>query len=139
MSSIFEDLMRDEGFRPEMYQDHLGFWTIGIGFMIDTDHPGHIKMTKAVANLWLLEIISERKKSLDDAIPWWRNLDDGRQRALLNMAYQLGVTGLLNFEKTLTHLEAGRYSQAAEEALDSRWASQTPNRAARVAELIRNG
>jgi len=59
------------------------------------------------------------------------------RRALLNMAYQLGVSGLLNFSKMLTALQAGDREEAAREALDSLWAKQTPNRARRVALLLR--
>ena len=139
MTGIVDDLIRDEGFREKAYRDHLGKITIGYGFMIDPDEPGAISIPKEVANLWLLHEISIRKTALDRAIPWWKDLSEGRRRALLNMAYQLGVTGLLKFKKTLVALKDGKFKTAAKEALDSRWARQTPARAERIAELIRSG
>jgi len=55
------------------------------------------------------------------------------------MGFQLGVRGLLNFRRMWTALEQKDYAMAAEEALDSRWAEQTPNRAAEVAAWIADG
>jgi len=136
---LIAELTRDEGFRERAYRDHLGFLTIGIGFMIDPDHNGAAVMPKAVADLWLRDIIKKREFALDNEIPWWRELSDARQRALLNLSYQIGVKGLLKFEKMLGLMKAGKFNMAAMEALDSRWSSQTPKRAARIAELIRSG
>lgn len=139
MSNIVDDLVRDEGFKPLAYRDHLGKLTVGIGFLIDPEEQGRIEMPRAVANLWMLEILKERRKALDAAIPWWRDLSEGRQRALLNMSYQLGVAGLLKFKKMLALLEGRIWKAAALEALDSRWARQTPERAERICDLLRSG
>jgi len=136
---LIAELTRDEGFRERAYRDHLGFLTIGIGFMIDPDHNGATLMPKAVADLWLRDIIKKREFALDNEIPWWRDLSDARQRALLNISFQLGVNGLLKFKKTLDYLKAGKYNMAAMELLDSKYASQTPERASRVSQLIREG
>ncbi|NIR50017.1 glycoside hydrolase family protein [candidate division KSB1 bacterium] len=134
---IVDDLIRDEGFRPYAYRDSEGYLTIGIGFLIDPEHKGRVPMPKNVAMLWLLDILNGRKKELDQRLPWWRDLDADRQRALLNMSYQLGVTGLLKFQRMLVALKAKDYYNAAKEALDSKWAKQTPARAKRVATLLR--
>lgn len=139
MNQIVDDLIRDEGFKPKAYRDHLGKLTIGIGFLIDPEEPGAIEMPRAVANLWMLTILNERREALDATIPWWRELSDGRQRALLNMAYQLGTAGLLKFKIMLALLEERIWKAAAEEALDSKWARQTPARAERISELLKNG
>ena len=139
MTQIVDDLVRDEGFRAKAYRDHLGKLTIGIGFLIDPDEPGAIEMPRSVANLWMLDILRERRQALDAAIPWWTELSEGRQRALLNMAYQLGTAGLLKFKIMLALLEAKIWKAAAVEALDSRWAKQTPERAERIYELLKNG
>lgn len=136
---IVDDLIRDEGFEPFAYRDHLGKLTIGVGFLIDPDEPGRIEMPRAVANLWMLDILKERRRALDAAIPWWTELSDGRQRALLNMAYQLGTAGLLKFKIMLGLLEAQLWKAAADEALDSKWARQTPARAKRVSDLLEHG
>ena len=69
--------------------------------------------------------------------PWVLDEDEDVQRALANMVYQLGVQGVCNFRLMLEALEDGDRVEAADEALDSRWAEQTPKRAWRVANLIR--
>ena len=55
------------------------------------------------------------------------------------MAYQMGVTGLSKFKNMLTAVELGDFDEAANQALDSRWARQTPERATRHAEMLRVG
>ena len=52
------------------------------------------------------------------------------------MCYQLGVTGVSKFKKTLAYLENFEYRMASKEMLDSRWARQTPNRAKRLSDII---
>lgn len=133
--NILDDLKRDEGWVPHAYQDHLGYWTIGIGFLIDVRKGGALPMP--VAEHWLAYLLDRIEEQLDARLPWWREQPDDVQRALLNMAYQLGVNGLLNFKRALAALKAGDRAGAAREALDSTWAKQTPARAARVAALIK--
>lgn len=131
------DVIREEGFRPSAYQDHLGFWTIGYGVCIDARKGCGITQGEAA---FLIENRLDRiRGELDIAIPWWRELSAERCSALMSMAYQMGVRGLLGFHKMLDHMEAGEFDKAADEALDSTWADQTPARAKRVSELIRNG
>lgn len=134
---LVSELKRDEGFVSHAYQDHLGFWTIGIGRLVDQRRGGGISM--AEAEYLLANDISRVWSSLRLSIPWFDRLTDTRKRALVNMAFQLGVNGLLNFRRTLTHLEAGRYDAAAKEALNSNWARQTPARAKRISDMIKNG
>lgn len=73
-------------------------------------------------------------------MPWWRKLNAERQGALASMGYQLGVSGLMQFKLMISALEAGDYEAAAAEALASKWAKQdTPNRAERIAKILRTG
>lgn len=131
------DLMREEGFKASAYQDHLGFWTIGYGVCIDERKGCGITQGEGATLLEnRLELVRHK---LDIAIPWWRELSPARCSALMSMAYQMGVTGLLNFKKMLGHMEAGRFEAAADEALNSTWAEQTPSRAYRVSQQIRTG
>lgn len=135
MPSVIDDLKRDEGWRPEPYQDHLGYWTIGYGFLIDPKKP--VKLPAIVGEIWLATLVEEREKALFAAIPWLAGQPEEIKRALVNMAYQLGISGLLRFKKMLDALRAGRRDLAAVEALSSTWATQAPARAQRVAALIR--
>ena len=130
-----KELIRDEGFRRAAYQDHLGYWTIGIGRMIDKRRGGGI--TRDEANYLLTVDIVKIETALDKRIPWWREASPNQQRALLNMAFQMGVGGLMKFKRTLAMAKRGDWNQAATNALKSRWARQTPTRAKRVAALMR--
>lgn len=134
LDDLVEDLKDDEGWRPFAYRDHLGFLTIGYGFLIDERKTG--RLPEAIGEQWLLHAASERWNQLVSRAPWVLDQPDDVQRALGNMVYQLGVDGLLNFRKMLDALQAGQRPQAAAEALDSKWAKQTPNRAHRVAWRI---
>ena len=138
LHKLTADLKRDEGFVPHAYQDHLGFWTIGIGHLIDKRKGGGI--TERVANFILADDIANVETDLDRSLPWRTSLSEPRQRALANMCFQMGISGLLAFRMALTALEAGDYETAADEFADSLWArEQTPERASRVVELIRSG
>ena len=135
MSQIAADLKQDEGWVPHAYQDHLGFWTLGYGFLIDQRRGGQIP--RPVADFWLQWEIDQRWKMLSDALPWFEDAPGQVQRALVSMCYQLGLRGLLSFRQTLALLEDGRYTEAADQALQSRWAEQARNRAMRVTDWIR--
>ena len=131
---IVDDLKHHEGLRLHAYQDHLGYWTIGYGRLIDKERGGGISETEAET---LLENDIDRLASRLQNERGFRLAPDSVKRALVNMGFQLGIGGLLGFRKMWAALERSDYAQAAEEALDSRWAEQTPNRAQEVAEWIR--
>src|SRR5690606_5314487 len=83
---VAEDLKRDEGWVPHAYQDHLGYWTIGYGFLIDERKGG--RLPKHIGNQWLQWEIEQRWRELTDAEPWLDDQPEDVQRALANMAYQ---------------------------------------------------
>ena len=133
---VAADLRSDEGWRESVYQDHLGFWTIGYGFLVDARKQGRIP--REVADYWLAHEIDRLDTRLSNALPWFDDAPEPVQRALMNMGYQLGVSGLLRFRQTLALMEQGKWAEAADQALQSRWAEQTPNRARRVTGWIRS-
>lgn len=128
-------LKREEGCVLQAYQDHLGYWTIGIGRLIDGRKGGGI--TEEEAEFLLGNDIDKVRRKLNMAIPWWNGQPPEIRVALASMAFQMGAQGMLNFRKMLAALERGNREKAAEEALDSAWARQTPERARRVAAMIR--
>jgi lysozyme len=134
VSSIEEDLQRDEGIRLTPYTDSVGKLTIGIGRNLDDNGITHSEALMMMAN----DIISVQG-DMDRAIPWWAELSARRQDALTNMAFNLGLPRLLKFKKMLAALEAGRWTEAKVEALDSKWARQVGDRAIRIAEIFRTG
>jgi len=132
-----DQIKQDEGLVLEAYQDHLGYWTIGYGRLIDKRKGGGISEEEA---LYLLKNdVNARLPVLANAIPFFNKLDDARKAVLLNMSFQLGISGLLKFKSTLAFIEAGDYENAAANMLKSLWAKQTPNRANRLAEQMRTG
>ena len=133
LKQLMEDLERDEGRVNHAYQDHLGYWTIGIGHLIDKNKGGGLsdKMVDAI----FLEDIDNVIQELGNAFPWFHELPEPAARGLCNMAFQLGLPNLSHFVKMLTALHARDWKQAAHEALHSKWAMQTPERAQRVAAL----
>lgn len=133
---IFE-LKRDEGFKSSVYQDSLGYWTIGIGRLVDDRRGGGI--TEAEAMYLLGNDVQKIYAQLTNALPWFQTLSDARQRALCNMTFQMGIGAVLQFKNTLSLMQSGQFSEAADNAQQSKWYLQTPGRAERVLALIREG
>lgn len=135
--NIIRSLRGEEGEVLHEYKDHLGYSTIGVGRLIDQRKGGGI--TAEEAAYLLGNDIDKVTKQLNSRLPWWTKLDDARQGVLVNMAFQMGVDGLLGFKNTLKMIEAGQYESAARGMLQSKWAQQTPSRAKRMAEQMRTG
>ena len=131
---LLQQLMDDEGFSLEPYKDTVGALTIGYGRNLDA-----VGIDKDEAAYLLRNDLKRALHSLDRHLPWWRDLSQKRQCAMANMTFNLGIIGLLNFKKMLTALKKRDYSLAADEALDSKWATQVGSRADRIANLIRQG
>lgn len=137
MRLLMAELRADEGFVPHAYKDSLGYLTIGIGRLIDKARGGGITIEEA--EFLKRNDVARVRAGLDARIPWWRRLDPVRQRALQNMAFQLGVDGLAKFTRSLALIQAGAYEEAARALRLSKWAGQTPERAARVIRMIETG
>ena len=135
---LTKQLRIDEGVKAQAYQDHLGFWTIGVGRLIDARKAGS-GLRQSEIDMLLQNDIDDRIEALTRKLPWFQNLDDARRGALLNMSFQLGVDGLLGFKNTLAMVESGDYMGAARNMMQSLWARQTPERAERMAEQMRTG
>ena len=133
----YSQLKRDEGEVLHAYQDHLGFWTIGIGILIDKRKGGGLRPEESEYifrnRLKLLE------EELSDRLPWISKLDPARKGVLTNMAFQMGVAGLLGFKNTLALIQSGKYQDAAKAMLQSKWATQTPARANRLSRQMETG
>ena len=140
-----EQLIRDEGVKLFVYDDAndnpvvpgytlVGHPTIGIGRALDVHG---ISMAEA---LYLNnDDIKDVQNGLLDSLPWLANLDVVRFAALENMAFNLGVNGLLGFTETLAAIKQGDYELAAEDMLQSEWAQQVGDRANRLALQIKTG
>jgi lysozyme len=134
---IETQLERDEGCVLHAYQDHLGYWTIGIGTLIDKRKGGGI--TRAEALFLLKNRISKVEFDLVQSLPWISQIDRVRYYALVNMAFNLGVKGLLGFKNTLKAVKRGDWEEAAIGIMNSLYAAQVPERAERIAKQMLSG
>ena len=135
---LIRQLRGDEGVKTTVYADSLGYWTIGVGRLVDARKTS-VGLRDSEIDFMLQNDVDDRINALTKALPWLQNLDDARKGVLLNMAFQLGVAGLLAFKTTLSLVEKGDYQGAAAAMLDSKWAQQTFNRAKRLADQMKTG
>jgi len=124
MSKLLEQIKFHEGLRLKPYVCPAGKLTIGYGRNIED-----CGITKYEAELLLAHDITAVESELQDKLKFWATLDPVRQAVLINMAFNMGVNGLMKFKKTLVMVGNGDYSDAAIEMMDSRWARQVPKRA----------
>lgn len=137
-SQVIARLVLDEGEVLHAYQDHLGYWTIGVGVLIDERKGGGI--TQEESRYLLRNRLRRKEAELNQRFEWWHAIDDVRQGVLLCMAYQLGVNGVANFKRMCAALKIRDYITASIEMLDSNWAKkQTPARAQRMAKIMKTG
>jgi len=130
-------LIREEGRKNSAYQDTLGFWTIGVGRLIDGRKGGGL--SDAEVDYLLDNDIAKVKAQIAQKLPWFTALDEPRQAVLIQMAFQMGIDGLMGFTNTLGAVRDQRYPQAAENMRQSLWAKQTPKRAVRLAYQMETG
>ncbi len=160
---IKEFLKQEEGwFGPDkdtsyVYRDSLGYWTSGWGHQESDIFTNHIVMRAEVRSVWRwiwvspeyvvltktaeqceLELDREIKHFTDQITKTFPNIRGNRRSALIMMAYQMGMTGLMGFTNMCVELLKYRvdYQKVHDHALDSKWAKQTPERAERVAALF---
>jgi len=137
MKQLIETLRRHEGVRQYVYKDHLGYETIGVGRCI-REGVG-MGLSDEEIDYLLLNDIKRCTEELNDRFPWFKDLNIVRQDAMVNLCFNLGISRLSKFKKSLAHMEASRFSEAADEFLDSRWSKQVGKRAIEVTDMIRTG
>jgi lysozyme len=130
-------LIQEEGVVLHAYQDHLGYWTIGCGRLVDKRKGGGITYMEAL--LLLENDIDKVLVGLIANFPWFTNLDPIRQVALCAMTFQLGLAGVKKFTNTLAAMERGDYKAAARGMRNSLWSKQTPARVERLAKMMETG
>ena len=135
IKTVEEMLIRDEGFRARPYRDSLGHWTVGYGYSLETGPP----LSEETARIILKEHVGMILADLTSRMPWTKQLSQPRFGVLINMAFNLGIRGLMSFRRMLAALQAEDYEEAAIEMLSSRWARQVGSRANRLAEQMRGG
>lgn len=137
------ELERDERYVRHAYKDSRGYWTIGIGRLIDKALGGGL--TREEALYLKRNDIVRFKAELDRAAPWWRQLDPVRQRAVQNMTFNLGSGWITPghakaWPNTVALLKSGRFREAADAIRANKvWVGQVGDRALRIAKQIETG
>ncbi len=153
-NALAAELIRDEDERLKVYRCTAGKRTIGIGRNLDD--VGISKAETASLGITLASVlkngitreqsralfandIAACERQLDAKLPWWRTLNDVRQRVLLNMCFNLGINRLLGFKNTLAKMERGDFVGAAAGMRASLWARQVGDRDERLAAMMEKG
>jgi len=136
--NLRKQLQEFEGCRLKAYLDTVGVWTIGYGHTGPEVVEG-LEWTQEKADSTLDEDIAEKLAQVRKHIPWYDRLSEPRQAVLVGMCFQLGLTGLLGFNRTLGSIRDERWADAANGMMASKWYTQTPNRVRRLARQIEVG
>lgn len=132
-NNLIELLEKHEGFRAKPYLCTANKLTIGIGRNLEDKG-----ITYAEAKVMLENDINYLSLKLED-YDWYQKHTQVRKDVLLNMAFNLGVAGLMKFARMLGALRSKDYRRASREMLDSLWAKQVPNRAKELAAMMTTG
>lgn len=131
INALMSDLERDEGRRGKPYKDTEGILTIGVGWNLEAN-----VLPDRVIDLLLRHSIYTAYNDALKLFPKFADLSDNRQRALVNMAFNLGRYRLSGFKKMIAAVNAEDWGRASIEMLDSKWARQVGDRAKRLSVLM---
>tara|TARA_X000001382_G_scaffold95923_2_gene70320 strand:- start:609 stop:1010 length:402 start_codon:yes stop_codon:yes gene_type:complete len=131
--SLLNQIKKHEGFRSTVYQCTEGYDTIGYGFAVKD-----LEITEDIAEQILIQKIAELESKISKKFEWYHTSPQEAKEVVINMCYQLGLSGFSKFKKTIYLLETEQYEEASVEMLDSLWAKQTPRRAKELSEVIRS-
>ena len=141
MERLLKSVKEHEGYRNKVYLDSLGKRTVGVGHLCVEDFWEDDKEYEEKFLLTILEHdLKSAKKSAEELCSDCPDLDDLAKELIVEMVFQLGKTGVSKFRnmwKALQH-DPPNYERASLEMLDSRWASQTPNRAKKMSDHMRS-
>ena len=131
--SLLDKIKEHEGFRSTVYQCTEGYDTIGYGFAIKD-----LELTEEISEQILILKLAKLETKVRKKFDWYMYLPQEGKDVVVNMCYQLGISGFSKFKKTIYLLETEQYKEASVEMLDSLWAKQTPRRAKELSEVIRS-
>ena len=141
IDKLREQLKIDEGVKYEIYEDHLGYATFGIGHLITDKDPEYgwpvgTKISEdrvnEVFNSDVEKFVNEAKKIFPDL----DNKPESIQLVLVNMCFNLGAPRLSKFKKFIAAINDEQWIEAAVEMMDSRWAQQVGPRAIRLKQIV---
>ena len=142
IEKLREESANDEGVKYEIYNDHLGYPTFGIGHLILESDPEHGKSTgtaisedrvKEAFDQDVVGVLSDCKRLYPD----FESLPEDAQRIIANMMFNMGRTRLSKFKGMKRGVDAQDWAAAANEMVDSTWYRQVTYRADRLVERMR--
>lgn len=134
MKKEIDLLKKHEGLRLKPYRCSAGKLTIGYGRNLDD-----VGISEEEAEMLLLNDLLTANIEVENRFLWFQELDEVRKAVVVNMIFNLGIARFSAFKKTISLIEEGSYSEAAQEMLDSRWANQVGSRANELSEMMRTG
>jgi lysozyme len=134
MDKLYKLLDGHEGRKRKMYKCSAGYNTIGVGHNLDAN-PISDRAIQVILEDDVADVIAQ----LDAQLPWWRDNDEVRQAALIDLCFNLGIGTLRTFRNTLAAWQAGDFDAAAIGLENSKWYSQVGRRGPRVVSMVRNG
>lgn len=132
----------DEGVKYEIYLDHLGYPTFGIGHLVIESDPEHgCEVGTPVSADRVAEAFEQDVQTvLSDCTKLYPDFDDlpeEAQQIIANMMFNLGYTRLSKFKGMKAGVDSQDWNLAADEMIDSAWYRQVPNRAKRLVDRMR--
>ena len=142
IEQLRKELEVDEGVKYEIYNDHLGYPTFGIGHLVrDTDPEAGAALGTPVTEDRVIEAFNQDVETVlnDCTILYgdFNELPEEAQLIIANMMFNLGYPRLSKFKGMKAGVDARSWSSAADEMVDSRWYTQVPNRARRLVDRMR--
>lgn len=132
MSETLEQMIeRHEGCRYVPYTDSVFVQTIGIG------HNLHKPLRREAVELIRSHDIEDAKNDCLHQFPWFADLTERRQWAMIDLCFNMGINRLLGFKNFLLAMSLGDYETAAGHLLDSLYAKQVKGRAREIAGMLR--
>ena len=126
--ALIERIAVNEGFRSKPYQCTSGVWTFGHGFTYINEDESLYVLGKRIP--------ARHLKLLAD-LDWYKDMPPEVQGVIIEMCYQMGFSGFKKFKRAIANMQDKNWKGASDEMLDSRWAKQTPNRARRLSDIVR--
>jgi lysozyme len=130
---MLDQILRIEGAGLSAYRDAAG------NLIVAPDHYVERMGVKGTGMAVLEVDVRAVAKELDQLWPTTAKLDEVRQRALIHMAFNLGVRGLLTMTPLVSAVESRLWEAAADEMLISHWGKRGPHRASVLAAMMRTG
>ena len=142
IDQLREELKIDEGVKYEIYLDHLGLPTFGIGHLVLDSDPEHgqevgTPVSEDRVNECFAKDVEVVLSECTHLYPDFDVLPEEVQLIIANMMFNMGRPRLSKFKGMKRGVDARDWNAAADEMVDSAWYRQVTNRADRLVQRMR--